>query len=101
LLNTAKNQGLLTLPLALNQCQDFPIHQYADDTLIFIHVRRLFFLKALLHTFAESKAHKVVDHGLHFLLNLACGPTNHSSLMKYVGPPKVITQLPKLNQDFQ
>jgi hypothetical protein len=36
--------------------QDFPILQYADDTLIFMQgdARQLFFLKAILNSFAES-----------------------------------------------
>jgi len=36
LLNSAKDLGLLTLPLSLHHNQDFPILQYADDTLIFM-----------------------------------------------------------------
>jgi hypothetical protein len=61
LLNLAKQQGLISLPLNLPHNQDFPILQYADDTLIFMKAdaRQLFFLKALLYSFAESTGLKV------------------------------------------
>ena len=41
--------------------QDFTILQYADDTLIFLQgdARQLFFLKAILNSFAESTGLKV------------------------------------------
>jgi len=57
LLNSAKAQGLLTLPVDLPHNQDFPILLYADDTLIFMQggARQLFFLKALLNYFARSQ----------------------------------------------
>jgi len=61
LLNTAKDHGLLDLPLVLPHNQYFPVVQYADDTVIFIkaNARQLFFLKALLNSFAESTGLKV------------------------------------------
>jgi hypothetical protein len=61
LLNSAKQHGLLSLPLVLPHNQDFPILQYADDTLIFMKAdaRQLFFLKAMLNTFADSTGLKV------------------------------------------
>ena len=55
LLNLAKAQGLLTLPVDLPHNQDFPILCFADDTLIFMQgdTRKLFFLpKEIL--FAEA-----------------------------------------------
>ena len=47
ILNAAKQQGILSLPVDLPHDQDFPILQYADDTLIFMqgNARQLFFLK--------------------------------------------------------
>jgi len=36
LLNAAKEQGILGLPIPLSADNDFPIIQYADDTLIFM-----------------------------------------------------------------
>ena len=61
LLNSAKNQGLIKLPIPLTHCQDFPILQYADNTLTFMQecARKLFFLKAFLNSFAESTGLKV------------------------------------------
>jgi hypothetical protein len=45
LLNSAKNLGLLSLPIDTPHNQNFPILQYVDDTLIFmkVHARQLFF----------------------------------------------------------
>jgi hypothetical protein len=47
--------NLLTAPIP-HPMTDFPIVQYADDTLLFLHAdaRQLLFLKALLHSFATS-----------------------------------------------
>jgi len=61
LLNSAKDHGLLSLPIAHPHSQDFPILQYADDTLIFMKAdaRELFFLKAILNSFVESIGLKV------------------------------------------
>jgi len=55
-LNKAKEQGLLSLPIPLRHTIDFPVKQYADDTLIIMEActRQLWTLKALLHTFGES-----------------------------------------------
>jgi hypothetical protein len=52
---------LITLPINLAHNQDFPILQYADDTLIFMNgdATQLFFLKALLNSFAECTSLKV------------------------------------------
>jgi hypothetical protein len=64
LLNSAKDLGLLSLPLVHPHNHDFPMLQYADDTLIFMKAdaRQLFFLKALLNSFAESTGLKVNFH---------------------------------------
>ena len=61
ILNTAKQCGILSLPLDLPHDQDFPILQYADDTLIFMQgdARQIFFLKAILNSFADSTGLKV------------------------------------------
>jgi retron-type reverse transcriptase len=55
LVNQAKEIGLLTLPIP-QPMSDFPIVQYADDTLMLLQAdaRQLFFLKALLHSFYTS-----------------------------------------------
>jgi hypothetical protein len=61
LLNKAKDQNLLHLPLHLSSSSDFPILHYADDTLIIMEAcaRQLIFLRSLLQTFASSSGLKV------------------------------------------
>ena len=48
ILNAAKQQGILSLPMNLPHDQDFPILKYADDTLIFMQgdARQLFFFES-------------------------------------------------------
>jgi hypothetical protein len=55
-LNSARRDSLLSLPLPLPNDEDFPILQYADDTLIFMEgdVTHLLHLKDILLSFAES-----------------------------------------------
>jgi retron-type reverse transcriptase len=61
IINKARQQDLLKLPLAENCGQDFPIVQYADDTLLIMEAcpRQLFFLRAVLNSFATSTWLKV------------------------------------------
>lgn len=61
IINKAKDLGLLNLPIPLNYTDDFPIIQYADDTLLIMEAssRQLITLKALLHSFGESTGLKV------------------------------------------
>jgi hypothetical protein len=61
ILNKAKDQGLLKLPIPLRYTSDFPIVQYADDTLVIMEAcaRQLWTLKALMHYFGESTGLKV------------------------------------------
>jgi len=61
IINRAKDQGLINLPIPLQYTTDFPILQYADDTLIIMEGcgRQLFIPKALLNTFAASTGLKV------------------------------------------
>ena len=60
-LNAARNNGLLSLPIPLNHSQDFPILQYADDTLIIMEVKldQLTALKDILRLFSLSTGLKV------------------------------------------
>lgn len=55
LINRAASMNQLTVPIP-QPMSDFPIVQYADDTLLLLQAdaRQLFFLKALLHSFAAS-----------------------------------------------
>ena len=62
LLNSARSNGQLQLPLNLQYTDDFPVLQYADDTLIFMEGCniQLATLKALLQTFSTSLASKLI-----------------------------------------
>jgi hypothetical protein len=61
IVNKAKAEGILQLPINVGYTQDFPIIQYADDTLLIMEAypRQLLALKALLNTFASSTGLKV------------------------------------------
>jgi hypothetical protein len=61
LLNDACSIGNLHLPLPLGHDQDFPILQYANDTLIFVQGDKdqILYLKDLLNRFGESTGLKV------------------------------------------
>jgi hypothetical protein len=52
--------GLLRKPIP-QPSEDFPIIQYADDTLLILEAeaRQLFFLKGVLQSFSESTGLKV------------------------------------------
>jgi hypothetical protein len=56
IVNKANNLGLLRLPLNIGYTSDFPIIQYADDTLLIMEAYpiQLFTLKCILNTFADS-----------------------------------------------
>jgi hypothetical protein len=61
IINDAMNNGFLQLPIPLPEMTDFPILQYADDTLIFMQadVVQLAHLQSLLQSFADSSGLKV------------------------------------------
>lgn len=61
LLNKGKDMGLLSLPIPMISNQDFPVIQYADDTLIFLEgdTKQLLFLKSVINTFSEATGLKV------------------------------------------
>ena len=61
LVNQAKDMGLLKLPIPIQSEPDFPIMQYADDTLIIMEggARQIFFLKTILQNFSDSTGLKV------------------------------------------
>jgi hypothetical protein len=105
LLNKSKKQGLINLPIPLRHNADFPILQYADDTLIIMEgcARQLFFLKSLLQTYAVSTGLKVnysksmlvpiniEDHKVH-LLAQTFGCIIGSMLFTYLRLPLGITK---------
>jgi retron-type reverse transcriptase len=64
LINDLKRQGVLHLPIPLGAGEDFPIIQYADDTLLIMEAcpTQLLALKNLLHSFAASTGLKVNYH---------------------------------------
>jgi hypothetical protein len=103
--NKAKQQGLLNLPIPLNCTEDFPIIQYADDTLVILEAcgRQLWTLKALLHSFGESTGLKVnyaksvmvsINTSQEKLQHLArtfnCGTFTYLGLPLGLSKPKVI-----------
>jgi hypothetical protein len=61
IINKARLWNLLKLPLPDIGDQDFPIVQYADDTLLILEAcpKQLFFLKAILNSFASSTVLKI------------------------------------------
>jgi hypothetical protein len=61
LINKAKDLNLLKLPLPIQSDTDFPIIQYADDTLIILEAdtRQLFFLKTVLQNYSVSTGLKI------------------------------------------
>jgi hypothetical protein len=61
MLNKAMSQGIIKAPLNGMACPDFPVIQYADDTLVVLkaNARELICLKALLQTFTASTSLKV------------------------------------------
>jgi len=61
LVNKAKCMNLLKLPIPMQTNQDFPIIQYADDTLIIAEgdTRQLLILKSIINTFSEATGLKV------------------------------------------
>lgn len=56
IINKAKDLGLLRLPLQQRRGQDFPIIQYAGDTIMVLEAcpRQLFFLKEILNSVVDS-----------------------------------------------
>jgi hypothetical protein len=64
LVNEPYHRNLISFPLLSSYGQAYPIVQYADDTLIIMptEAKQLFFLKCLLHSFAESIGLKVNFH---------------------------------------
>jgi hypothetical protein len=61
ILNDAARNNLLSLPLLFPSDQDFPILQYADDTVIFMKgdIADLLHLKGMLQNFAECSGLRV------------------------------------------
>jgi hypothetical protein len=75
-------QGIIDRPIPCRACPDFPIVQYADDTLVIMKVdaRNLICLKYLLQTFAESTGLRVNYNKSNMIpINLSEERLNHIS----------------------
>jgi retron-type reverse transcriptase len=61
ILDKTMNSGVMTRPLPRNANPDFPVIQYADDTIIILKADapQLICLKGLMHAFSESTGLKV------------------------------------------
>jgi hypothetical protein len=59
--NKAKKERVLKLPIRVGYTEDFPIIQYADDTLLIMEAcpRQLIILRAILNSFVASTGLKV------------------------------------------
>jgi hypothetical protein len=105
ILNSAMRLGLLTSPLNIQACPEFPVIQYADDTLIILKAdaSQLVCLKAILHSFALSTGLKVnysksnmfpinLDHErlCHFANTICC--QTRSFPFTYLGLPLSINK---------
>jgi hypothetical protein len=117
LINKDKDMDLLKLHIPLSFTSDFPIIQYADDTLIIMEgcARQLTFLKSLLQTFATSSGLRVNysksmmvpinidDQKMELLANtLGCSigsmPFTYLGLHLGTTKPKVIDFLPLITK---
>src|SRR6185437_14339290 len=61
MVNLARRQNLLNLPIPLQYSEDFPILQYADDTLVIMEActQQMAVLKAILQDFSNLTGLKV------------------------------------------
>jgi hypothetical protein len=105
MVNKAKDMGLLHLPIPLSSNTDFPILQYANDTLIIVEgkTNQLFFLKALLNSFSVSTGLKInFQKSMMFPVNISEEKLDHlartfgcdkgSLPFTYLGLPLSITK---------
>jgi retron-type reverse transcriptase len=78
-LNKAMEQNLIVKPIPC-ACEDYPVIQYADDTLIILKAdaKQMVYLKALLNTFAQSTGLKVNYHKSNMIpINMDSERLNH------------------------
>lgn len=61
MINKARSMGLLQQPIPTSSSEDFPVIQYANDTLIIMEgdTKQLFFLKSLLNNFSLCTGLKI------------------------------------------
>jgi len=117
MLNNGKDLGMLRLPIPLTSAPDFPVVQYADDTLVIMEgdPNQLLFLKSVLNSFADSTGLKVnyrktmmlpinmTDESLdHLARTFGCSkgslPFTYLGLPLGLTKPKVQDYLPLVNK---
>jgi hypothetical protein len=84
IINEAMHQQLLHRPIPLQCTNDFPIVQYADDTIIIMQadVQQLVTLKDLLAKFSEASGLRVNYNKSNLIsINIADGNVDHSNAM--------------------
>jgi hypothetical protein len=80
IVNKARMSGLLRLSIDLEHTDDFPIVQYADDTLLIMEAcpQQLLVLKSILNTFAYSTGLKMnYSKSSMFPINIFTERLNH------------------------
>jgi len=89
LVNQAKDMGLLKLPIPIQSEPDFPIVQYADDTLIIMEGdgRQIFLLKTILQNFSDSTGLKV-NYNISMMLPINMTESRLDHLAKTFGCSK-------------
>ena len=89
LVNRAKDLGLLKLPIPIQSEKDFPIVQYADDTLIIMEgdARQIFLLKTILQNFSDSTGLKV-NYSKSMMLPINMNESRLDHLAKTLGCSK-------------
>jgi hypothetical protein len=105
LINKAKNDGILRIPLEVGYTYDFPIVQYADDTLLIMEAcpLQLVALRAIVNTYAASTWLKVdYSKSCMYPINISEQRLNHlastfscqngSMPFTYLGLPLSLTQ---------
>lgn len=86
MVNNAKANGQLNLPISLQHSQDFPILQYADDTLIIMEAcpSHMLHLRNLLMDFSNSTGLKV-NFSKSMLVPINLNDNNTTSLAQFFG----------------
>lgn len=80
ILNQAKDRGIINLTIELNHTSNFPIVQYADDTLIIMQASatQLFALKGILQAFSTSTGLRVnYNKSMLFPINISKEKLKH------------------------
>ena len=110
MINNARVQGLLNLPIPLQHSQDFPILQYADDTLVIMEVcpNQIATLQNIVQDFSTSTDLKLVPINLEaeratslaqqFGCIIGTLPFTYLGLPLGLSKPKVVDFLPLVSR---